>query len=201
MTLALEERIVTLPEEYDSPALRDLSTRFSASQRGHVLDLGRPSNVNVHFFAGLHCKISVCDLFGGLTTAGFAAPRRPGPFAAACTDVLGFSDDHRFDQVMVWDLFNYMTLEEIEVFMQQVRTHCREGCRLMALLSIYQRIPDQPFRCSAIAGGRVRYESESDVHRESPRHKEHDLVSRLAGFQIETSVLLRGGMQEYGFVV
>jgi hypothetical protein len=201
LTLALEERVVTLPEEYDSPALRELSSRFSTSQRGHVLDLGQPSNDNVHFFAGLHCKISVCDFFVGLTEVGFAVRRRAGPFAEACTDILGFSSDDRFDQVMVWDLFNYMTLEEIEVFMQRLRGYCREGCRLMALLSIYKRIPDQPFRCLAIAGGRVRYESQSDVQRESPRHKEHDLLSRLAGFRLETSLLLRGGMQEYGFVV
>ncbi len=201
MALALKERVVTLAEEYDSPALRDLRTRFSASRRGHVLDLGRPSNDNVHFFASLHCKITVSDLFAGLTEVGFAVRRRAGTFAVACTEILGFSDDNRFDQVMVWDLFNYMTLEEIEVFMQQVRRYCRKGSRLMALLSIYQRIPDQPFRCLALAGGRVRYESQSDVHRESPRHNEHDLLPRLAGFEVETSLLLRGGMQEYGFLL
>ena len=105
MTIALKERIVTLPEEYESPALRDLPNRFSSSHRGHILDLGRPSNDNVHFFAALHCKITVSDFFGGLTEAGFAV-RRAGPFAAACRDILGFSPESRFDLVLVWELFN-----------------------------------------------------------------------------------------------
>ncbi len=141
------------------------------------------------------------DLFGGLIGAGFAVRSRTGLFAAACTDILGFSPGNRFSLVMVWDLFNYLTLEEIEVFMQQISKYCRKGARLMALLSIYQRIPDRPFRCLAIDGGRVRYESETDVQRESPRHKELGLLPRLAGFEVETSLLLRAGMQEYGFLL
>ena len=199
MVLALEERILSPPDEYESLFLRRLKERPASADRRHVLDLGRPCGENVQFFSGLNYKVTIADFFDSLTEAAVTARRGPEPFGAACTDLLGFTKETRFDLVLVWDLFNYLSLDEIGVLMLHLGRYCAVSARLLALVSIYQRIPDRPFRCFALSSGRVRYECETAGERESPRHREPDLLTRLAGFEVETSLLLKGGMREYGF--
>ena len=197
--ISLDERVETAPNEYASSFLRELE-RLARQQRRHVLDLGRPSGENVSFLAGLGCKVSIADFYGGLEEAGAELRRNPDHFAAACSEILRFREDERFDAVLAWDLFNYLSLDEIGIFAERLRPHLPPGAMIMTLVSIYQRVPDRPFRCLALAGGRVRYESTVAVQRPCPRHQEPSLIGRLGDFRVETSLLLKGGMREYGFI-
>ena len=70
----------------------------------------------------------------------------------------------------------------------------------MAMVSIYQKIPDRPFRFLIRGNDSLRYETVSRGLRDSPRHKEIDLVKRMSGFEVERAMLLRNGIQEYSFV-
>ncbi len=72
---------------------------------------------------------------------------------------------------------------------------------MMALVSIYQQIPDQPCLFSLQDEYRVHFEHCSRGLRESLRHQELDLVRRLMGFEVENCVLLRQGMKEYCFIL
>ena len=197
----MEERIVTPPDEYSSVALREIVSRLRLPGRKVVLDLGRPCSENVRFFSSRNCKLFISDFFDCLSEEGAAARQGRSAFKEACSRLLSFPQGTTFDYILAWDLLNYLRMSEVEVLAKHLLGYCTAGTRMMALLSIYQRIPDEPFRFSAMDGERVRYESATLAQRESPRHEEPRLLQCMGHFEVETSLLLRHGMREYCFVV
>ncbi len=197
----MEERIVTSPDDYASPALREIVSRLGSSGRKVVLDLGRPSSENVQFFSSRNCKLFISDFFDCLSEEGAVARQGRSAFRQACSKLLSFPQGTTFDYILAWDLLNYLSMSEVEVLTEHLLAYCTVGTRMMALVSIYQRIPDEPFRFFAVDEERVRYESATLAQRESPRHKESDLLHGMVCFEVETSLLLRHGMREYGFIV
>ena len=197
----MEERIVTLPGDYSSVALREGLGHLRSPGRKTILDLGRPSDDNVRFFSDLNCRLFIADFFDSLSREGAAARQSRAAFANACARLLDFPPDTCFDLILVWDLLNYLDLTEIGMLTEHLRNYCRPGTRMIALLSIYRSIPDEPFRFFASDGARLRYELSTKARRDSPRHKEPDVLGKMTGFKVEAGMLLRHGMREYCFVL
>jgi hypothetical protein len=164
-------------------------------------------------------KLYIANFFEGLTEAGPARPevksspaqpaRPPSAtavaaanqaFAATCARILQYPEDLRFDLVLVWDLFNYLSLAEVETLAQRLVALSRPGTRIMALVSIQKKIPDRPFRFVIRDKDSLRYEVVSSGLRDCPRHNEPDLLKRMVGFKVERGMLLRNGIREYSFV-
>lgn len=194
----MEERIVTRADDYQSQALARGIARLQKPGRKTVLDLGPPSSGNVTFFSQIS-KVFIADFFSSLTDEGGRARSDADAFEAACARTLVFPDDTRFDLVLAWDLFNYFNLDEIERLVRHLSQWCDDRTRIFALVAIYQKIPDRPFRFEVLDGGQLRYDDLSSGLRESPRHKEPDLIERMRTFQVEDCLLLRHGMREYTF--
>lgn len=197
----MEERIVTLPDDYSSHALREGVGHLRSPGRKTILDLGRPSGDNVRFFSELNCRLFISDFFDSLVREGTAARQSRTAFTKACARLLEFPPGTCFDLVLLWDLLNYLDLTEVGILTEHLRSHCRPGTRMIALLSIYRRIPDEPFQFFASDPARLRYELSTEARRDSPRHKEPDLLGAMTHFEVETCMLLRHGMREYCFVL
>ena len=197
----MEDRIVTLPDDYSSLALREGVGHLRSPGRKTILDLGRPSGENVRFFSELNCRLFISDFFDSLAREGAAVRQGSTAFANACSRLLEFPPGTCFDLVLLWDLLNYLDLTEVAILTEHLRNHCRPGTRMIALLSIYRRIPDEPFQFFASDPARLRYELLTELCRDSPRHKEPDLMGAMTDFEVETCMLLRHGMREYCFVL
>ena len=197
----MEDRIATRPQDYSSVVLREIVSRLRSGSRKTVLDLGPPSGDNLQFFAARGCKFFISDFFDSLLKEGHAARRDAAAFRRACAQLLPFPEDTRFDLILAWDLLDYLQLSEVEGLMQHLRRFSHEGTRMMALVSIYQQIPDQPCLFSLQDEYRVHFEACSRGLRESLRHKEPDLVGRMMGFEVENCMLLRQGIKEYCFIL
>jgi len=197
----LEDRVATRQQDYSSVVLREIVARLRSPRRKTVLDLGPASGDNLHFFGDRGCKVFISDFFYGLVCEGQAARRDDGSFRRACSELLPFPDDTRFDLILAWDLLDYLQLSEVEALMAHLRRFSHRGTRMMALVSIYQQIPDQPCQFMLRDDSRVHFEPSSRGFRASPRHKEPDLVGRLMGFEVESCRLLRQGLKEYCFVL
>jgi len=195
----LDERIVTRPDDYTSQALGDVIARLGTADRRSILDLGRACGDNVSFFSKLRCKLYIADFFRSLTEDGARARRDAGAFQAACSRHLSYAPETRFDLILAWDLFNYLELSEVEILMRHLERFCDRWTRVLALVAIYQKVPDQPFEFQVLGDDRLRYETISDRLRDAPRHKEPELVSRMRGFEVDSCLLLRHGMREYCF--
>jgi hypothetical protein len=185
------------PDEHKSFVLPGLLDFLKKPPKKTILDLGPALGENIRRMQG--CKLFIANFFESLTEGG-AAPINAKNFAASCARVLQYPDDVRFDLVLVWDLFNYMGLPEVQVLAQRLVALSQPGTRIMALVSIQKQIPDRPYRFVIRGSDTLLYEMQSKAMRDCPRHNEPDLLRRMAGFKVERGMLLRNGMREYAFV-
>ena len=200
----MDERNTTLPSDYSSFVLEGLLTGLRPPPKKVVLDLGPANGGNLDQLAGFtghHCKLFIANFFERLSEAGPSARRNIPTFTATCSRLLDFPAATRFDLILAWDVFNYLSLLEIEALVGHLSRHSHGGAHLMALVSIYKMIPDRPFRFCIRSADTLRYETLSRGLRDSPRYTENQLVKRMSGFQVDKAMLLRNGMQEYSFVL
>lgn len=193
-----DERSGTLPDDYTSFVLPGVLEFVKKPPKKTILDLGPALGENIRRMEG--CKLFINNFFESLTEGGGATHVDPKTFAASCARLLNFPDDVRFDLVLVWDLFNYLGLAEVQVLAQRLVALSRPGTRIMALVSTHKKIPDRPFRFVIRDKDSLRYEVLSAGVRDCPRHNEPDILKRMAGFKVERGMQLRNGMREYSFV-
>lgn len=193
----MQERSVTVPDEYTSFVLPGLLELARRPPKKTILDLGPALGENVRRMKG--SKLFIANFFETLTECGAASRVDAKAFAASCERLLQFPEEVRFDLVLVWDLFNYLSLAEVEVLARRLVALSRPGTRIMALVSIQKRIPDRPFRFVIQDEDSLRYETLASGLRDCPRHTEAEILKRMAGFSVERGMLLRNGMREYSF--
>ncbi len=104
------------------------------------------------------------------------------------------------DLVLAWDFFNYLDLDRLGDLGREIALRCREGALLVAFLHTRKEMPidPQPFRLTA--DGSVLHPPFDGPGRSAPAYKEPEILRRLPGFEVESSLLLRTGLQEYVFV-
>ena len=110
---------------------------------------------------------------------------------------LPISDLGPFDLILAWDLLNYLTGEQMAVLGKQLARICRRESLVFALITNAKEMPVQPIRFRIIDNDTLSYTIDSELGRPSPLFKEPDLNRWLPDFEVETSFLLRNGLQEY----
>ena len=185
------------PDEHTSFVLPGLLEFVRKPPKKTILDLGPALGENIRWMEG--SKLFIGNFFESLIEGG-APSINSKSFAASCARLLDYPEDVRFDLVLVWDLFNYLGLGEVQLMAQRLVTFSRPGTRIMALVSIQKKIPDRPLRFVIRDQKTLRYEALTTALRDCPRHNEPDLLRRMAGFKVERGMLLRNGMREYAFV-
>jgi len=162
-----------------------------------VLDLGAASGETLRFYSDLPSKIYFADFFGDLKL------RAPDPeegldgFVRACRRILPFASRTRFDLLNTWDLFNYLSLEEIAALGTYLGRFSGEIAPLVMFIWTHGRIPAQPQRYAVLDDETVEHRPTSRSQRDGPRYNEPDLLRALAGYRVSKSFLLRNGFQEY----
>jgi hypothetical protein len=152
-----------------------------------VLDLGPARPENVAFFARLPCRLHVEDLYR--TLAGRRGAGLPD-------DILQLPLETRLDAVLAWDLFDYLDADLLRALAPRLADLCRPGALLFALVSYLGTIPDRPLDFRLGDGDLLLY-GPSPRRRPGPRHAARELEKLLAGFQFQSSYLLRNGYQEF----
>jgi hypothetical protein len=156
-----------------------------------ILDLGPAVGANVEFLSRLGCKLHIGDLYASRASAGEGEELGQEFFEQL------FPADVRLDVVLAWDLFNYLQRKELARLGTLLRRHCRPGALVFALMSIQKQIPAQPIRFRMLEDGQLVYERRTSLERPGPRYAPSEISSRLKGFRIDRSFLLRHGIQEY----
>ena len=163
-----------------------------------ILDLGPAVGPNVAFFGRLPCTLFIADLHEALfpgTSDG--AVRRKDSF----DDLLGLElpEDGGFDLILAWDLLNYLDREEIRSLSRRLADVSSRGAMLFAMITTRRVMPNKPTVFRILSPDTLSYKLESGVKRAAPMYKEPDLGRVMPEFGVESTFLLRNGMQEYLF--
>lgn len=161
-----------------------------------MLDLGPASGSNVSFFAHRGCKLFIADLNSSLFGSTSLADRAEALDLALARDI---PTQETFDLVLLWDLLDYLDGTEIRILGSRLKPVCHATTLLYGMVSIRKEIPDRPSRFEILNVGSIRYSLGSQLPRQGPLHKEPDLAKLMSDFRVESTYLLRHGMQEYLF--
>ncbi len=167
-----------------------------ASGGGFVLDLGPASGSNVSFFAERGCKLFIADVNSSLFGSSNPPDRAEALDLALARDIPATES---FDLVLLWDLLDYLDDAEIRSLGSHLRPVCHATTLLYAMISIRKEIPDRPSRFEIRNVGSILYSPGSQFQRPAALHREPELAKLMPDFEVESTYLLRHGMQEYLF--
>lgn len=188
------------PQQHHSLAVAQCHERLPVEDRKvEILDLGSACGETLAFYSGLSCKIYFADFYVDWKSQAVEADEGIEGFAAACERVLPLESSVRFDLIQSWDLFNYLSLEEIAALTEYLRRFSSDRAPLVSLIWNKSRIPAQPNRYAIIDMETVEYRPSARSERPGPRYKEPVLLRAMPSYRAGRSFLLRHGIQEYIF--
>lgn len=194
------------PQEqvHSSPALEALVERLQRSAPPSILDLGPALGTNVEFFSRYAARLSIADFLGSLSTDEGLAIRFHEQPAAVVSEILSAAtgaqdvhDSELHDVVLAWDVFNYLTRQQMDALGEHLARLTRPGAHLLTLVATAPEIPAEPVIYKIEDEGHLRYGIRSPRPRKSPRWAPAELGRCLASFTVDRSYLLRHGVQEY----
>lgn len=166
--------------------------------RQRILDLGPAIGSNVAFFSRLPCNLFIADLHDALFPDNAEGVVKRRDFFDELLSA-ELPEESGFDLVLAWDLLNYMSEIELRSLSRRLAAVCTPGAVLFALITTRKEMPNKPARFRIVDPGHLSYDIEPRVRREAPRYKEPALDRAMPEFNVESTFLLRNGMQEYLF--
>jgi len=182
---------------HHSLALKHALRRFRALGGSRVLDLGPAIGRNVQFLSTFIAKLFIADLYGTIWKEAGSSGMDRVKLDRILSHDLPPTSQKPIDLILVWDLLNYLDREQVTTLGRHLAGLCRRDSVVLVLLSTQQTIPELPGRYLMLDPETLRYENASKRERRSPGYKEPDLEKLMPAFEVETSYLLRSGIQEY----
>ncbi len=171
-----------------------------------VLDLGSASGENVQFFSQVECQLEILDLYPQLVERPDRLARTHEAFAIGqlisqiLTERPGKKEtDPVFDLVLSWDLFDFLSPEQIRGLVQGLEPYVKSGTRLLSQVSYLGTLPEQP-RLVKIHDRETIAVQLIPGHKPSPRYTEPQLLKVMPGWEVDRCFLQRDGFREYLFV-
>jgi hypothetical protein len=182
---------------YQSLALKYVLRRFRSTEGSKVLDLGPAIGRNVQFLSAIVSKLYIADLHHTLRSGlGRSAFDRTKLNRIVERD-LPATLEGPIDLILVWDLFDYLDRDQMKHIGRRLAGLCRRETLLLAMISTAKTLPEFPTRFLMLDAENLLYENDSQRERPAPGYREPDLERLLGAFEVETSFLLRNGIQEY----
>jgi len=177
--------------------LSDIDRKAVDGGRPVLLDLGLALGANVDFFADRGFRMQIADLYRSLPPeAPVLEPEALAePLAAALPD-----PPEGASLVIAWDVFNYFPLRALGALGDRLAQCMAPDGMIFALLATLKTMPPLPQRYRVIDAETLEtFETDPATAVESPRYRQPDLERALPAFRVETTYLLRAGVQEYIF--
>jgi hypothetical protein len=186
------------PATVSAPLFRSLIDRLAEDRRWVILDLGAVRTQTLALLSGHRCRLDVADLTHSIDAL---VGQNDGDRLAAVTDaLLAVREPEPVDIALCWDFLNYLDRDALAALMARIRSRCRAGAFVHALIVYSERLMQQrPGQFVAIDADRMLNLAKGKPERIAPRYSPEDLSGLMPGFKTERVRLLGNGMQEYLF--
>jgi SAM-dependent methyltransferase len=185
--------------EHQTLGLGHVLHELERRRRPRVLDLGSALGTSVEFLAGYSVQLFIADLYRSVRSSTGQLPPDAARLHRKLEEQLPVPAEGPFDLILAWDLLNYFSAEQLEPLGQHLGALCRPGGQLFALVATRGPISDRPMNFEILGPDLLRYGTTAAAERPSPGYRETGLERLLDAFAVQTSFLLRNGMQEYIF--
>ncbi len=212
------ESALAEPVSFRSVLFAQLVAGLSVDERTVILDMGPARAANIRFFSAYRCRVIIGDMLHLLPRLATHAEawtgsiiRHAGRAAADGVDSHDKvatpvwlealpRDEEPADMVLAWDSCNYLSLDDYPAWVERVAQGMRPGALLHAFMATQAQLPDPPciydIREPQCLDRRVASGAQLGA---SPRYHQTELLRLMPRFEVERSVLLQDGWQEYLF--
>lgn len=177
--------------EQSALAFEYVAQRLAEGPRCSVLDLGSPTPANLALYTRHGASITFADLY-----RFYAPTRSAGSTRERFADALPHTPKP-IDVVLAWDLFDYLSLEEIAWLGAWLRGCLVPGALLYALVSCQGSIPPMPSFFTIADGKSLRVEQSGPRALPAPGHSERAILAALDGMSVRSRFQLRRAAVEY----
>ncbi len=186
-----------------SQALKMLCQGLRGDKTYAILDLGSAVKENIDFYSSFARKIQIEDLYDSLSLPTSSSSEEEGGDGVnkSFEHMLPYTEDTRFDFIFTWDLFNYLTRDQLQKLVAHLGKFCNRRAILFSLITNDQHVPEHPIDFRILDQENLSYLAGAIASRVNARYKEPNLAKFMPGFNIYKTFLLRNGMQEYLFTL
>ncbi len=175
-----------------SPALTAVYNEIKNSDRNRVLDLGPMSQGCFQLFSGLSCKIQIENIADEISEC-ISNGRDINEFDI--TSALGkYHEDEKFDVILAWDLFNYLTLDQISLLFEHLQPFCKPDTILHCLRYVEKKIPQTPRTIAVRDQYLLEVSNEHIDERSVPIYSTLQLLSAMPGYFMQDTLVGQMGM-------
>jgi hypothetical protein len=180
-----EDRTESNPQPLRVPLLLERLDALADGRRQHWLDLGRAQPALIERLGCGPNRLTVADLDAPDPERGLTAPL-PGTMRGGV------------DLVLCWDWPNYLSPEALARFGEALARVVHPGSALHALIHYRSdRMPESPQAFRLTVDGRLEGGTTVIGQRSAPRYSPKALEKSMSGWQVERTLLLNNGMQEF----
>lgn len=182
-----------------SPGFAQIAGYLSAQRKFTLLDLGTPSAGTFEFYSSLRCKLYVEGLRSVLDTLNGKLDGDEVVFPEYTEVLQTYDESVRFDIVLAWDLFNYLSPGALERLALYLRPHCKRSTQVFGLINTAPDQPQVPLSFSIDGPDSLLYDPDQQPRRPCPRYGQRQLEEYLPCLSVDHTYLLQNRMQEYVF--
>jgi hypothetical protein len=185
-------------EQFRAPLFWNIAERLREGGRWVVLDLGPPRSGNVEFFSRFRSRLTIANVGAGLGDLNAAADASEAKQVVEA--LLPAHGPDPIDLVLCWDVLNFLKPPALSALMAQIATGLRRGASVHALMAYAAtQMPAEPGSYAIRGEGELASSFAGEGTQNAPGYSTYHLLKMMPNFQVEKSVLLRQGLQEYFF--
>ena len=191
------EQVGSPVEIHRSPVLRMLSKLLAEDRKYNILDTGPALRENVDFFSQFRVRLHIDDFYSSFRDFDFFAPVDECSPENLFSYLLPLPKKTSFDMILLWDVLNYMKLEDCGHLFDYLGRYSHRGTLVFAMLYTRKEIPEVPTSFRIQDREQLHYDFNSSIMKSCPGHEGPSFEKRLGRFSITNSYLLRNGFKEY----
>ena len=180
---------------YSSPGFEEALRGIPDDWSCKVLDLGPSVADNVEFVSSFASYLQIIDAIDRTPSGSDLEGGGFGRLSA----LQALLDRHRrsFNLVLMWDVLNYLSIDQSERLIRSVAELCLPNARLHAIVFATDTMAAVPNRYRVIDSARLAYEPATTEVGGAPNLPPAAVGKLLSGFRVEHSFVLQHGVHEY----
>ena len=186
----------------NSPLLFKMLESLSQHKKHNILDISQANNSSLEYFSDYWCKLFINNAINSINKLDQNNIYTSKNWHRDLVKIMGFHKkaNAELDIVFLWDLPNYLEPEKLKDFIDYILPQCTKNTCLHAYVFNSEFISEAPSNYQIMSNEKVAIYPQQRTNKiNGPMYNVNALKKMLAPFNLDQSVMLSSGVQEYIF--
>lgn len=180
-----------------SPGVTAIYNELKSSARNNILDLGSSSALSFNFFTQLSCHIHFENVDGFLEDCPEAWSSSESLRAGLDDYLSNFSEEKKFDIILVWDIFNYLDQNTMSWLVNRLNRYSHPNTLLHMVKYIGRNLPARPRHYQIIDQYQVKISCSGILcSRPFPNMDTTSMLKGMTNYVMEYTYMQHQGMSQ-----